>query len=102
MWQIMPRPAEPDILFVQSWMEEWGMAFEISISAYRLGLFQESVAACDYLLSLKDLPQVARDLTVSNRQVSLQRLEEQKSIQTIASIVEPSVKDEPSMEEKCA
>ena len=87
----MPRPVDPDVLFVASWMEEWGMDFEISISSYYLGHFQESLAACNHLLSVEELPQEVRNMTVATRQFCLQKLEEQKRAQTMISVAESSL-----------
>ena len=94
LWQVMPRPVETDVLFIQPWIEEWGMAFEVSISSYYMGLFQESLAACNYLLSVPDLPQNVREKVVVTHRCALQKVEEQKALQTMIAIVEPSVHDE--------
>ena len=89
LWQIMPKPPAPDVLFVQQWMYDYGLLFEFSISSYYVGQYQESLNACDKLLSMKDLPQGLRDQTVINRQFPLKKLEEQKSTVTQTSIAEP-------------
>ena len=71
------------------------MAFEVSISAYYMGLFQESLSACNYLLSVPSLPQSVREKVAVTHRCALQKVEEQKALQTMIAIAEPSVHDEP-------
>jgi glycosyltransferase involved in cell wall biosynthesis len=88
LWQLMPKPEVRDVLFVQEWMEEYGLLFEFSISSYYVGQYQESLDACDQLLGMKNLPQGLRDQTIANRQFPLQKIEEQRQAAQ-ASITEP-------------
>ena len=88
-WQLMPKPAERDVLFVQEWMEEYGLLFELSISAYYVGQVQESLDACDRVLAMKDIPKELRDLVVQNRRFPAQKLEEQKMGPVGQSVAEP-------------
>lgn len=70
----MDRAMPRDLLFVQPWVYRWGMLFEFSITAYWVGNLQASVAACDSLLSISDLPHVYRAQTIANRQAAMQRI----------------------------
>lgn len=60
----MPR----DWLFTQPWVYRWGLLFEYSITSYWVGDPQGSLAACDRLLALTDLPPVYREQTLANRE----------------------------------
>jgi glycosyltransferase involved in cell wall biosynthesis len=92
LWQIMPKPSMSDVLFVQEWMAQYGLLFEFSISSYYVGQYQESLDACDQLLTMEDLPQGLRDQTALNRQFPLKKIEEQKASAAQASIAEPEQK----------
>lgn len=70
----IPKPPQKDYLFNMDWMEKYGLLFELSLCSYYLGYYQESLNACDALLSMKDLPKYYRQLTESNRQFPLQKL----------------------------
>jgi tetratricopeptide (TPR) repeat protein len=60
-------PQPDDLLFVQPWIYRWGLAFELTITAYWVGDPYTSLATCDRLLSLDDLPAVYREQTLANR-----------------------------------
>lgn len=45
-----------DILFVESWIYDYGLLLEYSISAYWIGRYEESFQACIQLLSKQSLP----------------------------------------------
>jgi glycosyltransferase involved in cell wall biosynthesis len=71
--------AQPDdILFVRPWVYRWGLLFELSISAYWVGDFTGSVRACDKLLEMADLPELHRQQTISNRELSVRRLNDRR------------------------
>ncbi|MFB7516277.1 glycosyltransferase [Streptomyces sp. NPDC056144] len=72
------RP-EADLLFVQPWVYRWGLLFEYSISAYWTGDHAASLAACDRLLALPDLPASYREQTRANREFAIRRLVESSS-----------------------
>ena len=93
LWQIMPKPSSQDVLFVQEWMEEYGLLFELSISSYYVGQYQESLTACDQLLTMKNLPQGLREQTIANRRFPVQKLQEQRKSLEQVSLAEP---EEPS------
>ncbi|MFI8521434.1 glycosyltransferase [Streptomyces sp. NPDC085481] len=62
------RPPTEDLLFLQPWVYRWGLLFEYSITAYWVGDHQASLAACDRLLALLDLPAQYREQTRTNRE----------------------------------
>lgn len=80
----IPKPPQKDVLFNMDWMEQYGLLFQLSICSYYLGHYQESLNACDILLSLPHVPNHIRKQTQSNRSFPLQKLgrvasEEKKS-----------------------
>ena len=66
------KPAQKDSLFNMDWCEEYGLLFQMSICAYYVKQYQESLDACDKLLTIKNLPEQWLMLTQSNRQFSLE------------------------------
>ncbi|ACU77355.1 glycosyl transferase family 2 [Catenulispora acidiphila DSM 44928] len=72
------EPQPDDVLFVRPWVYRWGLLFELSISAYWVDDFIGSVRACDKLLAMPDLPDLHREQTVANREMSRQRLKESR------------------------
>jgi glycosyltransferase involved in cell wall biosynthesis len=71
------RPPSKDVLFTQDWMDDYGLLFELSISAFYIGRFQESIDVCDTLLEIKDLPKEIRDQTELNRLYPMTELNKQ-------------------------
>ncbi|WP_338674345.1 glycosyltransferase [Streptomyces sp. SCSIO 30461] len=67
-----PLPSE-DILFTQPWVYRWGLLFEYSINAYWVGSYDESVAACDALLEMPDLPGNIREQVIKNRAFAVEK-----------------------------
>lgn len=65
-----------DVLFLQPWVYRWGMLFEYSVTSYWVGDMEASLAACDRLLALPDLPDSYREQTIANRQFAVQSLAE--------------------------
>ncbi|MFJ3922412.1 glycosyltransferase [Streptomyces sp. NPDC090022] len=70
----LDRPAPDDLLFTQPWVYRWGLLFEHSITAYWVGDPAASLAACDRLLDLPDLPETYRRQTLANRVFAAERL----------------------------
>ena len=70
--QYLRQPATKDILLIQDWMEEYGLLFQLSISAYWIERYQESLDACDKLLAMKDFPWKER--TQKNREFPLAKI----------------------------
>lgn len=69
----LDREPPDDLLFVQPWVYRWGLLFEYSITAYRVGDIDGSLRACDRLLSMPDLPEAHRRQTLTNREFAEQR-----------------------------
>ncbi|GEB60770.1 tetratricopeptide repeat-containing glycosyltransferase [Streptomyces gardneri] len=65
-----------DLLFMQPWVYRWGLLFEYSITAYWTRDYAASLAACDRLLALPDLPASYREQTRANRAFALGKLAE--------------------------
>ncbi|MFD3947004.1 glycosyltransferase [Streptomyces sp. NPDC058579] len=80
---VVGRKQPDDVLFTQPWVYRWGLLFEYSITAYWVGDHAASLAACDRLLALPDLPESYREQTRANREFAVRRL-------GVASIPEPA------------
>lgn len=75
--QEIPKPAQKDWLFNEDWMEQYGLLFQFSICAFYTGNYQESLDACDKLLSMKTIPPYIRSQTEINRRFPLEKLSSQ-------------------------
>ncbi|MET7757027.1 glycosyltransferase [Streptomyces sp. NPDC005389] len=73
---VLDRQQPDDLLFLQPWVYRWGLLFEYSITAYWVGDHAASLAACDRLLGLPDLPETYREQTRANRAFAVERLAE--------------------------
>lgn len=71
-------PAPPDDLFVASWVYDWGMLFERSITAYWLGDLAAARAACSVLLGRDDLPEEHRRQAEHNRSACIDAIAREK------------------------
>lgn len=71
-------PPPPDDLFVASWVYDWGMLFERSITAYWLGDLAAARAACSVLLGRDDLPGEHRVQTEHNRSACIDAIAREK------------------------
>lgn len=56
-----------DCLFVEKWIDDYGLLFEFAIAAYWTGHYEECKEACDKLLAVKELPQHCREYILKNR-----------------------------------
>ncbi|MFB7588369.1 glycosyltransferase [Streptomyces sp. NPDC056169] len=65
-----------DLLFMQPWVYRYGLLFEYSITAYWTGDHAASLAACDRLLALPELPAAYREQTRANRAFAVGKLAE--------------------------
>ncbi|MFD0154296.1 glycosyltransferase [Streptomyces sp. NPDC055721] len=65
-----------DLLFMQPWVYRYGLLFEYSITAYWTGDYAASLAACDRLLALPELPPAYREQTRANRAFAVGKLAE--------------------------
>ncbi|WP_254705481.1 glycosyltransferase [Streptomyces vilmorinianum] len=68
------REPPDDLLFVQPWVYRWGLLFEFSVTSYWVGDTVASLAACDRLLAMPDLPEAYRRQTETNRAFAAGRL----------------------------
>lgn len=72
------KPFKKDSLFNEDWIENYGLRFQLSICAYYVGHFQESVDECDQLLANEKLPQHLRQQVEKNREFPLTKLSLEK------------------------
>ncbi len=75
-WDYIPKPANSDVLFVEDWTTNWGIPFQLSISAYYLEHYQESVDICDVLLDCEGILSNFYEQTQKNREFSVEKLKE--------------------------
>lgn len=61
----IPYPAK-DLLFVEKWVYDWGVPFELSINAYWVGRYEDADHLNTSLLSKSDLPESIRDAVIRN------------------------------------
>ncbi len=73
-YALIPKPEKKDALFNVDWIEDYGLLFQLSISAYYANHFEESLDACDALLENDHLPESWRALTLANRTYPIQKL----------------------------
>lgn len=76
LWSMLPQPLEKDSLFNMEWTHHYGLLFQLSVCSYYLGFYQESLEACEKLLTIAELPEGWRRQTEINREFPLQRLSE--------------------------
>ena len=67
-------PHTDDVLFVETWIYDYGLLLEYSICAYWIGAYEESLKACIQLLAVENLPQNIIDCVRKNLQFVLQKL----------------------------
>ncbi|MCX4981463.1 glycosyltransferase [Streptomyces sp. NBC_00572] len=77
---VLDREQPGDLLFMHPWVYRWGLLFEYSITAYWVGDHAASLAACDRLLALPDLPETYREQTRANRAFAVARLTEAAAV----------------------
>ncbi|MES2122365.1 MAG: glycosyltransferase [Chlamydiota bacterium] len=63
-----------DPLFVETWIYDFGLLFEFSISSYYVGKYEESYRACKKLLARPDLPPSIRECVERNIQYSIPKV----------------------------
>lgn len=79
-------PQPPDALFVATWVYDWGMLFELSITAYWVSELATALAACEELLARDDLPGLHRKQTEHNRRVCLDAIA-RRAVDRSASLI---------------
>lgn len=67
-------PHSDDLLFVESWIYEYGLLLEYSICAYWVGQYEESLQACIKLLSNENLPKHIKECVERNLKFSIEKL----------------------------
>jgi len=67
-------PPTKDVLFIHRDIEEWRMADELAVSAYKVGKFKESEELCDELLSNGKLPEREIERVKKNREFARGKL----------------------------
>jgi glycosyltransferase involved in cell wall biosynthesis len=82
--QQMQIKAPTDVLFVESWIYDYGFLLEYSICAYWLGKYQESKDICQYILAQPELPQHVKECVERNLKFSNDKLGEKLSVPVIA------------------
>lgn len=70
-------PPSEDVLFVERWVEDYGLPIELSISAYWTERFQESKDICEGLLK-KNLPDHVKEMVKTNLKFAEGKLRAQK------------------------
>lgn len=71
------KPSQRDYLFNMNWIETYGFTFQLSICAYYVGNYEESLEACDELLSLKEkIPANWYNQAKNNREFPLAKIKE--------------------------
>lgn len=67
-------PQPNDVLFVESWIYDYGLLLEYSVCAYWIGRYEESLIACQKLLSNQTLPEHVRECVEKNMQFAVDKL----------------------------
>lgn len=68
----IPKPH--DLLFVESWVYDWGLLMEKSVSAYWIGNFEESADLSKKILQLENIPDYVKECAERNLQFATDRL----------------------------
>ncbi len=74
--ELNPKPSAKDALFNVDWIEDYGLLFQFSICSYYANHYEESLDACNKLLTNADLPDSWRLLTETNRTFPIEKLRE--------------------------
>jgi len=77
----------PRGLFVHRDVYEWGLEYEWSVCAFRLGEFAGALRASDHLLANHHLPEAFRDYVVGARQRCLVALDRAESSEDVDAVV---------------
>ena len=73
-YESIPKPAERDWLSNLTWIENYGLLFQLSICSYYVGKHQESLDACNRLLKINNMPEEWKQITLKNRSYPLEKL----------------------------
>ncbi len=66
--QCLPLPPLNEPMVKEDWVEDWGLIFQLSISSYYMGRYQESLRCHDELLDMPDIPDTIRKQIRANRE----------------------------------
>ena len=69
-------PPTQDILLVQQWVNDYGIALELSICAYWIGQYEECRQLCHELLKKQDLPENVRTCVEKNLEFANAKVKE--------------------------
>ena len=73
-WQALPNHGKRGVIINMEWMSEYGLLFELSLSSFYVGQYQESLEICDHLLSMRKLPAGLKTYVENNRKLCLQKV----------------------------
>ncbi len=65
---------QQDTLFIENWIEDYGLLFELSVASYWIGEYQESLEASNTLLAMPILPEEIRKAVIHNHQCAVDKL----------------------------
>ncbi|MBU6446887.1 MAG: glycosyl transferase family 2, partial [Verrucomicrobia bacterium] len=88
-WLALPKPEQKDCLFNEDWQHDYGLPFELSICAYYVGQYQESLDICNVLLNDSTLPDDVRALAERNRQFPLAKLQSENKERMVSTSIHP-------------
>lgn len=74
----LSAPPTTDMVNVHEWISQYGLIFELSIAAYWVGEYEQSMQAIDDLLSMSMLPKEYRDQTLKNKEYTVAKLNKDK------------------------
>lgn len=85
-------PTSKDVLFVQSWVYDYGMLLELSINAYWIGKYKECEKISKQLLK-KDLPENVHSCVEANLNFAQEKLREKALEKALEDVLLESVID---------
>lgn len=90
-------PAATDILFVEKWIDDWGMLLEYSISAYWIENYIEALLSSKLMLANPTIPQGVRECVERNMVWVNSKLAEFQKNDLDSKSIKPIKKDEPTL-----
>lgn len=79
-------PPSSDVLFVEKWIENWGLPLELSICAYWTGQYKKCEETCLKILSQPNLPPSVKECVERNLALNKVKLSEQKAARLRAMV----------------
>ena len=76
----MQMEFDPDGLFGERWVYEYGVLDEFACHAYWCGKYQESISACKQLLACPSLPEIDKERIMSNLQNAINVLAQTRGL----------------------